>query len=204
MSIEIINRALVKIGEETITSTSQTPYGALMGIVYEDQRKMLLSSHFWRFALKRAKPAKIDEDTQAALFPYVYALPADYLLLKDFGEVYKMPNIADSVLASDERYSIEGGRILTKTEEPFSITYVADVSDPKLFTPLFKEALIALLAAEMSVRIKQSAEMKQLFLTEFESYIAQARLNNEIVRDMETMPDNSWVTVRDGWYNQNW
>ncbi|MEI3582952.1 MAG: hypothetical protein V8R89_09890 [Alphaproteobacteria bacterium] len=51
MSIEIINRALIKIGEGTITSLSQNPYGDLMGLVYEDQRKMLLSSHYWRFAL---------------------------------------------------------------------------------------------------------------------------------------------------------
>jgi hypothetical protein len=204
MSIEIINRALIKIGEGTITSLSQTPYGELMGYVYEDQRKMLLSTHYWRFALKRARLAELDEATGSTAFAYAYALPADYLVLKDFGEFYKMPNVSDAVVAPDVRYSIEGNRILCRQPGNINITYIADVSDPKLFTPLFKEALIALIAAEMSVRIKQGAEYKQLFLAEFEKYIAQAQMNNEIVRDMETMPDNSWVNIRDTWSVGEW
>lgn len=115
-----------------------------------------------------------------------------------------MPNVSDAVVAPDVRYSIEGNRMLCQQPGNINITYIADVSDPKLFTPLFKEALIALIAAEMSVRIKQGADYKQLFLAEFEKYIIQAQMNNEIVRDMETMPDNSWVTIRDTWRNEEW
>ena len=175
-----------------------------MGLVYEDQRKMLLSSHYWRFALKRARLAELDEETGSTLFAYAYALPADYLVLKDFGEFYKMPNVSDAVVAPDVRYSIEGNRMLCQQPGNINITYIADVSDPKLFTPLFKEALIALIAAEMSVRIKQGADYKQLFLAVVEKYITQAQMNNEIVRDMETMPDNSWVNIRDTWRNEEW
>ena len=54
------------------------------------------------------------------------------------------------------------------------------------------------------MRIKQGADYKQLFLAEFEKYITQAQMNNEIVRDMETMPDNSWVNIRDTWRNEEW
>lgn len=199
MSIEIINRALIKIGEPVITSIQQHPYGASLGLIYEDGRRALLSSQYWRFALKRAELARLDEETGSEMFAYSYALPADYLQLKDFGEMYKMPNLQDKILAPDIRYSIEGGKLLTRWKEGVKITYVADITDPKLFSPAFREALIALVAAEISVRIKNGAEFKTLFLQEADRYIAQAVNHNEICCDLETMPDNSWVTCREDW-----
>ena len=66
-------------------------------------------------------------------------------------------------------------------------------------TALFKEALISWIAAEISVRVKNGADYKQLSIAEFDRYIAQAINNNEIVRDTESLPDNSWVSCRDNW-----
>lgn len=200
MSTDIINRALIKIGEPAILSSEQTPHGTMMGILYEDFRKALLSSHYWRFALKRAVLAKLDNpDTLSSNFNYAYALPADYLTLKEYGDAYKLPNESDSILAPDIRYSIESGKLLSKVDAGVYITYVANIDNPRLFSPLFREALIALIAAEASVRIKNSPQLKQMFMQEFDTYLNQARVNNEIVRDIETMPDNTWVTCREGW-----
>ena len=50
----------------------------------------------------------------------------------------------------------------------------------------------------------QQMKSREDNLAEFEKYITQAQMNNEIVRDMETMPDNSWVTIRDTWRNEEW
>ena len=186
MSTDIINRALIKIGEPTILSSEQTPHGAMMGILYEDFRKALLSSPYWRFALKRAVLAKLDvQDTLSSNFNYAYALPADYLTLKEYGDAYKLPNESDSILTPDIRYSIESGKLLSKVDAGVYITYVAN--------------MVALIAAEASVRIKNSPQLKQMFMQEFDTYLNQARVNNEIVRDIETMPDNTWVTCREGW-----
>lgn len=199
MSINIINRALMKIGEMPIASVNQAPLGSILARMYEDGRRSLLSTHYWRFAIKRARLVKLDEDTGSSLFNYAYALPSDYLVLKDFDEMYKLPNINDINLVDDSRYSIEGNRILTKSDTPVNITYIADVSDTNLFPALFKEALISWIAAEISVRVKNGAEYKQLSIAEFDRYIAQAINNNEIVRDTESLPDNSWVSCRDNW-----
>lgn len=202
MSTNIINRALIKIGEPSILTTEQSPYGAMMGVLYEDFRKTLLSSHFWRFALKRATLAQLDYNTNSTTFNYAYALPADFLVLKDFGEQYKLPNQSPSIIASDERYSIENGKLLCKDGQGVVITYVANISNTSLFTPLFREALVALLAAEASVRIKNSLQFKQIFMQEFDTYLNQARVNNEIMRDMESLPDNTWVACREGWQGE--
>jgi len=202
MSMSIINRALIKIGEPVIVSREQTPYGDTLALVCDDFRKMLLSSHYWRFAIKRAVLAKLDEESGSRIFNYVYALPRDYLLMKDFGHNYKNPNLSNLIVASDERYSIEGGKLLTRYADNVEISYIADIKDENLFTPLFKEALISLIAAEAVVRIKNREDLKNLYLREFEGYIAQARNNNEIVRDLESLPDNTWVTVRDNWVGE--
>lgn len=199
MSIDIINRALMKIGENPIASVNQSPLGVFAGRMYEDGRKALLSTHYWRFAIKRARLVRLDEDSNSEVFNYAYALPSDYLVLKDFGEMYKLPNLNDINLVTDSRYSIEGNRILTKSDKADSITYIADINDTNLFPALFKEALISWIAAELSVRIKNGADYKQLFIAEFDRYIAQAINNNEIVRDTESLPDNSWVSCRDNW-----
>jgi hypothetical protein len=52
MAINIINRALIKMGQPTISSTSQDPNGRLFGLVYEDVRDWLLAAHPWRLQLK--------------------------------------------------------------------------------------------------------------------------------------------------------
>lgn len=197
MSKNIINRALIKIGENTISSIEQQPYGEMLGLIYEAGRRHLLSSHFWRFAIKRAKLARLNEDTESVMFPYAYALPNDYLMMKDFEEAYKQPNLNDMILSSDERYTIEGNRLLTRYEKKDAIIYICDEKDENHFLPCFIEALISWIAAEACVTIKNDLQYKQIFLAETEKYIMQAQLNNEILRDSESLPDNSWITCRE-------
>ena len=197
--IGIINRALIKMGEKPIASTSQPPLGTMMGILYEEMRKSLLSAHFWSFALKRASLSRLDEETGSKLYPYAYALPVDFLILKDFGEAYKSANFADMILMPDCRYVIEQNKLLCNIKTDVGITYVADIKEPHLFSPYFAEALIAMIAAEAVLTVNASTSLKTLFLNEAQSYILKAANNNEIARDMESLPDNSWVTCRDNW-----
>ena len=41
MSINIINRALIKLGQPTISSTTQDPNGRIFGLVYDDISKLV-------------------------------------------------------------------------------------------------------------------------------------------------------------------
>ena len=83
MSINIINRALIKLGQPTISSTSQEPNGKIYGLVYQDLRDWLLASHPWRFAIKRVVLAQ-DEEKPISGFAYAYTLPSDFLSLLYF------------------------------------------------------------------------------------------------------------------------
>ena len=111
MSINIINRALIKLGQPVISSTNQEPNGKIYGLVYQDIKDLLLSSHNWRFAIKTVILAR-DAETPVSTFAYAYTLPADFLGLYRFGQYFKQPNYSDNIQSSDERYSIEGDKIL--------------------------------------------------------------------------------------------
>lgn len=197
-SIDIISRALIKIGQPPIASITQQPYGESCGILYNDLLEMLLSSYYWRFAIKRAILAP-DPKAPSFGYKYAYQLPSDFLCLMQFGEYYHQGNLSDNIIKSDVRYDIEGDRILTDVPDKLYVRYVARQTDDVKFSRLFREALICKLAAELAPRIKQSQQIKQQCDQEFESIISQAMLNNEIQRDIETLPDGTWVSVRGVW-----
>lgn len=199
MSINIINRALIKLGQPPISSTRQEPYGQLMSLLYEDCKNLLLADHYWRFAIKRIVLAP-DEEEPISGFAYAYTLPSDFLTLYGFGEYYKIPNYSDNIIKSDQRYSIEGNKILCDVADKLYISYVARIDDTKRFSPWFREALISRIASEAAMRAKLSPELQKMFSNEFIAYLERAEYNDEIMRDTETISDSSWVGVR-GEYN---
>lgn len=201
MSINIINRALIKMGQPTISSTAQDPNGRIYGLVYEDVRDWLLAAHPWRFAIKRAVLAR-NEEKPISRFGYAYTLPSDFLSLYRFGDGYKQSNLSDNINKSDERYSIEGNNILCDVPDKLNISYISKVEDPNKFSAWFRESLIAKLAAEYAPRLKQSASLARAYNEEFLGYLRKAEINNDLMTDSETIPDSSWVSVRDGWSNE--
>lgn len=200
-STEIINRALIKIGQPPIASNTQAPYGETSGILYEDLRDFLLSSYYWRFAINDAVLAR-DEQELSGEYRYSYTLPSDFLTLVQVGIYYKQPNLSDFIMKSDARYSLQGNKILTDIPDKLFIKYVFREEDETKYSRCFREALICKLAAELAPRVKQSAAIKQQCDQEFQQIMAVAQTNNEIQRDIETIPDGSWVTCRGVWANE--
>ena len=203
MSINIINRALIKLGQPPISSTRQEPYGPLMSILYEDCKNLLLSDHYWRFAIKRVVLAP-DEEKPISGFAYAYTLPIDFLTIYRFGDYYKTPNYSDNIIRSDQRYSIEGNKILCDVGDKLYISYVAKVDDTKRFSPWFREALISRIASDASMRSKLSPELQKAYSNEFIAYLERAEYNNEIMADTETIPDGTWVGVREEYTNNEY
>ena len=188
--IEVINRSLLKLGEAPISSFNSAVYGKSYEVSYDDMKKMLLSMYPWRFAVTEKKLAK-------DIAPYngkaKYCLPSDYLmLLKVYGS-----NLAEADYTVD--YEIVENFVVADCENGIVIEYVKNIDDDKKFSQLFREALVAKIASEISMRVKHSLELKQIFENEFYNLIRQAELNNEIIKDVENMPDNSWLLCRKAW-----
>lgn len=197
LKIDIINKSLVLLGEEPISSTNQKPWGRIMDMFYEDTKKSLLSMYPWRFAIKRVSLPVLDQETGYNKFKYKYELPSDCLLVMNQGEYYKTADLRDYRADSGELYVIEGRNVYSNIN-PFVLQYVSNVSE-ELFSPLFELALANKITAQASIKIKQNPNLTQLYESEFQGYISLAITNNEIVQDTQSLGDNSWVSIRKGW-----
>jgi hypothetical protein len=189
--IDIINRCLLKLGEAPISSFNSAVYGKSYEVLYDDMKRMLLSMYPWRFAIGSKKLAK---DIELYNKRAKYCLPNDYLMLLRVLSKQNHLNI-DSVVD----YEIVENFVVCDDGNGISIEYVKNIDDERNFSPLFREALVAKIASEISMRVKNSLELKQIFETEFYNLIRQAEFNNEIIKDVENMPDNSWVLCRKAW-----
>lgn len=193
--IEIINRALLKLGEPPVSSLNDAAFGRTYDIIYKDVKDLLLSSYPWRFAVDIKELPRCEE-----MFgdKYMYRLPVDcLLLLKVFG--------ADNVdwknvhIAGAQNYEVANNCVVTAVKDGICAEYVKTIDDDAMFSQLFREAVAAKIAAELSMRLKHSLSLKQAMESEFFTLIRQAELNNEILKDVELVPENSWVLVRDFW-----
>lgn len=193
--IEIINRALLKLGEPPVSSVNDAAFGRVYDIIYKDVKDLLLSSYPWRFAVGVRELAMCEEKFGDK---FMYRLPADcLLLLKVFG-AEKMA--LDEVRAvSSQNYEIANNCVVTGVKGGIRAEYVKIIEDDGMFPLLFREAVAAKMAAELAMRLKHSLTIKQAMETEFFTLIRQAELNNEIMKDVELVPENSWVLVREVW-----
>ena len=69
--IEIVNRALMKLGEPPISSLNDVVFGKSYEIIYDDVKKLLLSIYPWRFAIDVKKLNRLDEKKKDK---FVYSL----------------------------------------------------------------------------------------------------------------------------------
>lgn len=181
---ELCNRALSRLGCREISSVLDgTPEANAARRHYFDVRDELLESYTWDFAISTAQVAA---DSSAPAFGYsnAYTLPGDYLRLF---KIY---------LQSDQ-YAIQGGKILSNYSAPLDIYYVAQITDPTRFSPLFMKALTLQLAAAMCELLTQSTSKKKELLEEFEAAIAEARRIKSIQQPPVDAPTDPWLRSRD-------
>jgi len=198
LKIDIINKALIKLGEQTISSTQNHPMGAILEMAYEDARRSLLSMYVWRFAMKRQELAILDEPTGTSLYKYKYQRPVDCLTIASVNDYYKFPDLRDYRSTSNERYVLEGDKILSN-DKRLTITYVADIEEG--FPQLFQMAMASKLAAMLCIKTHQNPNLYQVYEQEANSYLMQAIHMNEIMQDSQELGDNSWISVRRIWDN---
>ena len=193
--IEIINRALLKLGEPPISSLNDAAFGKSYDMVYQDVKNLLLSTYPWRFAVISKKLPRREQMYGSR---YMYSIPADCLFMIKVG-VKNDADMSDCHFVAAVDYELADGAIIADIKNGIWVEYVRQFDDDASFAPLFREALAAKLAAELAMRLKQNLNLKQMFETEFFNLIRQAELNNEIMKSVEILPDNSWVKIRQMW-----
>ena len=152
---DIVNRALLKLGQETVIDlTEDNERARAANALYNSVRDTLLSTYRWNFATKRVE-LEACELTPAFGYKYQYDLPSDFL---------RLISLPDAPNNACDNYEIEQQHILTDYKSPLKIIYTARVTRANLFPPYFIEALSCRLAFEMCDRLKQDISRKNTLM----------------------------------------
>jgi hypothetical protein len=183
-AVSISNMALVKLGQEPITSLSQdTKNARLCNAVFEVCRNEVLESHPWYFATKTVELASVSgvEDTLNE-WTYVYQLPADFLKLirgEDWNTEFE---IRDQYLLADD--------------EPLLIKYIFENTNPGQWSYSFAQCLSWRVAAEISYAVTKSNTVAQTMMAGFEMSLKQARYNDAHKKSPENMVIDDFLSAR--------
>lgn len=181
---EICNRALSKVGDSRVSNieTDSSEKAQILNSMYELVRDELLRTYPWNFAIKRTQLA-VDGTAPSWGYNKRYQLPSDFIAIL---EIKNHPD-----------YRMEGGYILTNEGAPLYIKYVKRVESTGDFDELFAEALAAQLAVEISERLTQSNQKKQLLLAERDDIIKRAFAIDAIADPPQELEDDEWLLSRE-------
>jgi len=188
-NVGIVNAALIKLGEATITSLSDSSKPArLANAIFEDIRDAVLQAHPWNFALARASLAA-NATAPTWGYDYAYDLPtAPNYCLKVVG--IESDDIEGVV------WKVEGRQIVTDEGAPLKIVYLKQVTDPNQFSALFREALAARLAAELAEPLKQSGPMAEAMRELYERKLQEARFADATEGTPDVVTADEWLNAR--------
>jgi hypothetical protein len=183
--VEIVNLALVEVGDEIIAAmTENTKAARVMSVLWEPCLKECLADHTWGFARTRATLALLGTAPLHG-FDYAYQLPADYIRMVYMGE-------------PDDEYiwKIEGDQLLTD-EITAEITYVKYVTDTTKFSAKFVTSLSLLLSARASNTIAgmDTAKRDKSFAA-YEKSIMDAATVDSQNSTSTPFSVNRWVNAR--------
>lgn len=144
----------------TNVETETNDRATTMNEIYDWALDLLLRKHIWNFAVKRVELAR-DVATPASGFTYQYTLPSDYL---------RDGTMSDSTAI----YKIEKGKLLTD-ETTVKLKYIARITDPGLFDPMFGECLALLIAIKTCMPLTKDANLKNQLTAEYRRSLAEAK-----------------------------
>lgn len=191
--VEIVNLALVKVGEDPITDFSEDRKAARVGNrVYAQARDEMLSAYRWTFAIKRRELAA-DGTAPAFGFSYRFLLPSDHLT---FVGVYDENELQQNYTATQIPHKLEDRYVLAD-ETPLDVFYVARITTVSQFHPLFVDALACYMAYKyFAYDFSASQSRTDQLRRDFDDIIRKAKFVNAIQGTPELIESSDWVDSR--------
>ena len=206
--VGICNRALQKVGANRILNlTDNSREARSCNNAYDPVRLALLRKYRWNFAKTRAILAP-DDTTPAFDYLYQFSMPADCLRI-----LLPNDNTLDWVIegrkiltnGGTDSTAIEGSNLTyvagsrsssTASGATLYLRYIADITDPNVFDPMFAETFALKMAVEMCDELTQSNSKKQLLMSEFREYLSDCMLADSLENIPANPPTDTWVTAR--------
>ena len=182
--IDIINRALAKIGDQRITSrTDNVNRARIMDSLYDGVRDELLRECPWNFATRRDT---LSADPTAPVYGWgtAFLVPADLLYMVS--------------TENNSAYRLEGNKILSNQENSLKITYIRRITDPTQFDTGFAETLAIKLAYEGAPNIAADGALEERLFRDYNLKLIRAKKADGQEDDPREYPVDDWELARNG------
>jgi hypothetical protein len=190
--VDIVNSALVKIGEETITSlTDDARQARFANRQYPLKRAELLRLYRWNFAMRRASLAP---DATKPLFGFEnrFLLPFNCLRLVGLYDAAEMDR---NYTATKKPFKVEGRYVLANADS-IKIFYIEDVTTTAEFDPIFVEALAWSLAKDLAYILSTGPRLVQVADASFKETMRQAKMADAVEGTPEVVEASEWLDSR--------
>lgn len=180
--VSICNSALIKLGQERISSLSETSKPAILcNERYQFVRNEVLEDHPWNFAVKRVSLAQLD-DTPLFDYDYTFAIPSDAL------RIWKPED-------EEIEFVVENGFILSN-ESTLLCRIISEVTNVELFTYSFAEAVSLRLAADLCYSITGNASLGIDLMKMYDIRLRRAKSNDAQEGTPDKLIHGEWIKAR--------
>lgn len=169
--VAIINLALIRLGQATITSVDEPSSEASTAItIYDAVLRSVLQDHAWAFNTRRVSMARLDVPTLGTGFSAAYAIPNDCLQVYEIWqdgsyEGQRIPFLEENnILYTDKKHPI----LVYGAYEPVAYKY----------SSLFVDALAFRLAAELSIPLSQRSSMFDKMMSSYQEVLQNAKFKS--------------------------
>lgn len=183
--VSICNAALVKLGQDLISSLTQdTKNARLCNNAYYRLRNKVLEDGKWKFATKTVELPSIDGDvfTPPLDWQYAFQLPVDFLKMVR-GDDWKL------------EYEIVDG-YLCANFDPVTIKYVWENTNTQQYSYAFAECLSWRIAAELAYACTNSTTVAETMMKGYDMDLKTARYNDAHKQSPQGPVVDSWIDVR--------
>jgi len=190
--VEICNKALIKIGQNTITSlTENNTTARTCNIIYSDSRDAVLRDHTWSFARKIIS-LNVLANEEVINWDYLYVYPPTCLfIIKIFNETDLDTNNYKELLSP-----ITDTKVIASNLEEAYIEYIMKILNPNLFDSLFINALVHKLASELSMRITGNQTLSNNLLQTYSIVLSEAKKKDAQEKNIKVIKKSSYREAR--------
>lgn len=196
---EIMNRACIKVGSNTIAApTEDSEQARKLNAVWPSVVRAELRRQAWSFAKARASLPPLLVNPASIQFGAAYTLPNDCLRIVWLDGAWVFSTIREAGFTGDfPSYGIEGQTLLANGSGAAEIVYIKDVSEQTaIWDAAFVDAIACRLAAEITQSIAKNLTLKQSLKQDYVEALKEARRSNAIELPPQLLPDESWVLAR--------
>lgn len=195
--VAICNLALYRVGHtQRIDSLTEASVAAeLCKELYPLCRDRLLESYPWTFAKKRVDLAEVgDEPTN---WEYQYQYPTDCLKVRAIViEGTRQPTPANKIPFEIMQNTVNEGLSICTDQDLAEIVYTAKVTNTRMFTPGFVDALAWMLATELISPLAR--DPKFISIASQMAPIAFAKASAlDAGESQEDYPESEFISARD-------